>query len=542
MEKLLRSRMFRQQFIIHSLYFIIILGLLFYQVGRLTIRELEKQQTNLAQVYRDQLQNDLMGWYNAQKSMLTSFSFMLEAMDDQTLRGNRVSQMIKQILTAYPQIIDVVISDQIGTIVNHLNKTPNSPIGSLADRFYFQEALKKGEAGGGFFANKKTGKLTMALSRRFTSTQGQIYVANLYVLFDAFLTNFSLFSNAGFGSTFLLNTQGQVMYYSKNDDYITIDQRSLQGIPLENSGFINLESNLYGSVTGAYFFMPELEIIALVVASPDLLVKPAQQLQIFVSILGFIAMLVSLLLSYWLTAQVYRPISGLVHAVNQMAASNYNHKLTVQADGEIGVLIQSFNQMQEMVAHRELNLKNTAQRDSLTNLINHGTFIELLENASMTRSAVSLVMLDIDHFKTVNDTYGHQAGDLVLQRLAEILVNSLRDRDIVARYGGEEFAIIPYNTGYEPMLCERLRRNVELADFIYNDTKIPITISVGWSTLEITDKPECAVLCPALIAAADEALYEAKKKGRNRVVQGRTLSSSLVAAPAIVTESEIQVG
>ncbi|WP_304226657.1 diguanylate cyclase [Gracilinema caldarium] len=531
MENLLRSRMFRQQFIMHSLYFIIILGLLFYQVGRQTIKELERQQMNLAQVYRDQLQNDLKGWHNAQKSTLTSFSFMLESMDDQTLQGNHVSELIKHILTAYPQIIDLVIADQSGTIVNHRNKTPVSSLGSIADRSYFQEALKNGESGGGFFANKKNGKLTMALSRRFTNLQGKTYVASLYVLFDAFLTNFALFSNAGFGSTFLLNPQGQVIYYSKNDDYITIDQKSLQGISLENSDLITLESNLYGSVSGAYFFMPELQIIALVVASPDLLVKPAQQLQIFVSILGLIAMLVSLLLSYWMTAQVYRPISELVHAVNQMAASNYNHKLTVQADGEIGVLIQSFNQMQEIVARRELSLKDTAQRDSLTNLINHGTFLELLNNSSMTRAAVSLVMLDIDHFKAVNDVYGHQAGDLVLKRLAEILVNNLRDRDIVARYGGEEFAIIPYNTGYEPMLCERLRRNVELADFVYNGIKIPVTISVGWSTIEITDKPDCDILCPALIAAADDALYKAKKNGRNQVVQGKSLSSISVISP-----------
>ncbi|MCA1950655.1 MAG: diguanylate cyclase [Treponema sp.] len=531
MGNLVRSRMFRQQFIIHSLYSIIILGLLFYQVGRQTIKELERQQMNLAQVYRDQLHNDLKGWYNAQKSTLTSFSLMLETMDDQTLQGEHASKLINRVLSAYPQIIDLVIADQSGTIVNHRNKTPTSSIGSISDRSYFQEALKNGESGGGFFANKKTGKLTMALSRRFNNHQGKTYVASLYVLFDAFLTNFALFSNAGFGSTFLLNTQGQVMYYSKNGDYITIDQKSLQGISFENSGFITLESNLNGSVSGAYFFMPELQIIALVVASPDLLVKPAQQLQIFVSILGFIAMLVSLLLSYWMTAQVYRPISELVHAVNQMAASNYNHKLTVQADGEIGVLIQSFNQMQEIVARRELSLKDTAQRDSLTNLINHGTFLELLGNAALTRSAVSLVMLDIDHFKAVNDTYGHQAGDLVLKRLAEILVNSLRDRDIVARYGGEEFAIIPYNTGYEPMLCERLRRNVELADFIYNGIKIPITISVGWSTIEITDKPDCDVLCPALIAATDEALYKAKKNGRNQVLQGKSLSSLGVISP-----------
>ena len=162
-------------------------------------------------------------------------------------------------------------------------------------------------------------------------------------------------------------------------------------------------------------------------------------------------------------------------------------------------------------------MKDTAQRDSLTGLFNHGTLLALLDDAVQTRPAVSLVMLDIDHFKTVNDTYGHQAGDMVLQRLSEILISSLRDRDIIARYGGEEFAIIPYNTGYEPMLCERLRRNVEMADFIFNDRPIPITISIGWTTLTIPDRPDSPRICSAMIQAADSALYQAKKGGRNRV-------------------------
>ena len=517
MGNLLRSRMFRQQFIIHSLYFIIILVLLFYQVGRQTIKELETQQEHLANVYRDQLEASLTGWYGGQRSTLKALSKMLEPMGGKELASPTTTALIANILSAYPEISDLVIIDSQGTIVNARIKTANTGAYNLADRPYFKIALEHGEGGSGFFANKINGKLTIALSRWIQSKEGNTYVLALYITFDSFLKNFSIFTENCLGSTYLLDSDGRSLFTSDPENGLVITAEHCQLVKQQRKGHIDLESQLYGKIHSAYFWMESLQIAVLVVVAPELLLAPLQKLQVFVVLLGIIAMLVSLLLSYWMTAQVYRPISSLVKAVNEMADSNYNHNISVQAEGEIGLLIESFNKMQRIVAERETSLKDTAQRDSLTGLFNHGTLLELLDSTVQTRPAVSLVMLDIDHFKNVNDTYGHQAGDMVLQRLSQILVSSLRDRDIIARYGGEEFAIIPYNTGYEPMLCERLRRNVEMADFIFNEQPIPITISIGWTTLTIPERPDSSRICSAIIQAADGALYQAKKGGRNRV-------------------------
>ncbi|HEY8076543.1 MAG TPA: GGDEF domain-containing protein [Labilithrix sp.] len=162
---------------------------------------------------------------------------------------------------------------------------------------------------------------------------------------------------------------------------------------------------------------------------------------------------------------------------------------------------------------------DAAARDGLTKAYNKKFFIDRFETefayARRHRTMLSLVMFDVDHFKRVNDTYGHLAGDAVLVTLARIAQSMIRTEDIFARYGGEEFAVICRGT---PLLNagivgERLRTAVEQATFDYQGKRLPVTISVGVAAL-----PESNAGAPQnLVADADEALYEAKKSGRNRV-------------------------
>jgi diguanylate cyclase (GGDEF)-like protein len=162
---------------------------------------------------------------------------------------------------------------------------------------------------------------------------------------------------------------------------------------------------------------------------------------------------------------------------------------------------------------------DAAARDGLTRAYNKKFFLDRFETefayARRHRSLLSLVMFDVDHFKKVNDTYGHLAGDAVLVTLSRIAQSMIRTEDIFARYGGEEFAVICRGT---PLLSagivgERLRTAVEQATFDYQGRRLPVTISVGVAAL-----PESNVgTTQELIAEADEALYEAKRSGRNRV-------------------------
>ncbi len=165
--------------------------------------------------------------------------------------------------------------------------------------------------------------------------------------------------------------------------------------------------------------------------------------------------------------------------------------------------------------------KQLSITDGLTKVYNHRYFQEQLlrefSRAQRQNSVLSLVLLDIDHFKKFNDTYGHQQGDTVLKELGKVLQSSIRSCDILARYGGEEFAIIMPDT--ELAICakaaERLRKTVESHAVPGQEQILKVTISMGVATVP---HPEGAIESPSeLISAADQALYRAKENGRNRV-------------------------
>ncbi len=125
-------------------------------------------------------------------------------------------------------------------------------------------------------------------------------------------------------------------------------------------------------------------------------------------------------------------------------------------------------------------------------------------------------MLDIDHFKKFNDTYGHQTGDMVLKTLGSLIDKLTRDSDLSARYGGEEFALLMYHTGPQEafMVAERLREAVEQHKFQTDNQVLTMTISIGVVSFP---HPEIAN-AKAMIECADKAMYQAKEEGRNRVV------------------------
>lgn len=171
-----------------------------------------------------------------------------------------------------------------------------------------------------------------------------------------------------------------------------------------------------------------------------------------------------------------------------------------------------------LAATGRLELSRKAMMDGLTGLYNHDTFQTLLSKefsaASRSQRKLSLVMVDIDHFKRFNDQWGHQVGDAVLRKVASVLKNSCRQSDIVARYGGEEMAVILPDTDqmYAAMVAERMRSSVESCELMHNGTPLKVTASLGVCTAT----PEMRETS-TLIKKADEALYVSKREGRNRV-------------------------
>jgi two-component system, cell cycle response regulator len=183
-------------------------------------------------------------------------------------------------------------------------------------------------------------------------------------------------------------------------------------------------------------------------------------------------------------------------------------------------------QLQDQLRIKNNELEQLTRTDPLTSVANRRHFIETLtyeyHRSNRYSRPLSLIMLDIDFFKKVNDTYGHQAGDQTLVTVSDLFKRHLRMQDLVARYGGEEFALLLPETKSQDALAvaNRCLKNVEECVIEYNELRFSVTVSMGLTSLpndKISNVNE-------LIKMADDALYEAKHSGRNRVVVTKLVS------------------
>lgn len=187
-------------------------------------------------------------------------------------------------------------------------------------------------------------------------------------------------------------------------------------------------------------------------------------------------------------------------------------------DDEFNILFNGFNTMARKIEENQKKLEGLANIDGLTNLLNRRKFDHHLQveiSAHQKQSTLSLLIIDIDNFKMVNDNFGHQTGDDALQIVSKIIKEQTRDNDITARYGGEEIAVIlPHTTGQEAeKLAERIRTAIEKQAILNSSIDmLHLTVSIG-----VANFPADAGNDVNLIAAADRAMYLAKQGGRNRV-------------------------
>ena len=173
---------------------------------------------------------------------------------------------------------------------------------------------------------------------------------------------------------------------------------------------------------------------------------------------------------------------------------------------------QNAEEIKNLLSYQKYKINH----DSLTSLPNRESYdeyiIDALQRWKDNGKILSLAVGDIDHFKFINDTFGHLAGDKVLKKVASIFKASMRDLDYIARYGGEEFVFIFEDTTSKEALSiiEKLRKSVEDCQFVYRDNKVDVSVSFGLTTIVQGDNIE------SLFIRADSALYKAKDAGRNR--------------------------
>jgi len=234
------------------------------------------------------------------------------------------------------------------------------------------------------------------------------------------------------------------------------------------------------------------------------------------------------MIAYFLGLFIVRPLHRLAKGAAKVAAGNLDVDLPVLSGGEVGYLTQVFNNMvvrlregrealdaaNETLRRKNEELERLSVTDGLTGLYNRRRLMEAVNDearrSQRLKHTFAVLMVDVDHFKKYNDSFGHLAGDGVLARVAAILREATREVDHVARYGGEEFLVMLPETGMPEALeiAERIRARI--AEEVFPGRRMTVSIGVAEFPLH-GDSPE------QVIAAADEALYEAKREGRDKV-------------------------
>lgn len=228
-----------------------------------------------------------------------------------------------------------------------------------------------------------------------------------------------------------------------------------------------------------------------------------------------------------------RPVLAITRTTSLLATGNFNEKTTIHSRDELGTLAQNINNMALSLDQMYSELNNQARTDRLTGILNRLAMEEILQHelasAQRNNHALSIALFDIDHFKTVNDRYGHPVGDKVLQAVTEIVLQSIRRCDYFFRFGGEEFLLLLPHTDSSMAIkvLERCRRAIEAHRLAIDNYKIPVTASFG-----LTEYPHDNSDMEQLITQADEALYNAKNSGRNRIVDYASVVSDHVVNQA----------
>lgn len=238
------------------------------------------------------------------------------------------------------------------------------------------------------------------------------------------------------------------------------------------------------------------------------------------------AITIAMVTAIALARSILYPMRELETEAEHLGAGDLSHRVKPDGPDELRRLAQTFNAMVEQLQNSRAALEERATHDGLTGLANHREFQRQfgkeIERARRYGHPIALLMLDLDHFKAVNDTYGHLAGDAVLHAAATRIRQALRLTDLPARYGGEEFAVILPETTIAGalILAERARHGLADAPIPLDDGReIAVTVSIG-----VACYPDAADNPNELVECADLALYAAKEEGRNRVVIYRDVS------------------
>ena len=365
-------------------------------------------------------------------------------------------------------------------------------------------------------------------------------------------TNFPNYKIGKRGFLIAINGKGEILYHPDLKKWLTdvhkitelgMEDFTPRNYKVDKAKFIKLNDGESYLVNLSYDINYDFALISFQPKSEiDELISSATQASIAILI---VSILIILIIAAWMFYILGVPMNKLIHHIKKITQGNMDvQEINVgNRNDEIGQLGRAFNimhntikrQIGELNAHRDILEQEVRERtkdleeankkldlisktDELTGLPNRRDMNETIANevgrVQRTHKPFCFIFIDIDHFKNINDTYGHACGDIILKSVAQTIRGLLRKYDVFARYGGEEFLALLPETDLEgaAVVAERFRRQVERMTVRYADFTIKITITLGVA------KYDDRLGADRSIQMADKALYQGKESGRNRVI------------------------
>jgi len=312
---------------------------------------------------------------------------------------------------------------------------------------------------------------------------------------------------------------GQVIV-SAGGTFAALPRDALRELQRADSTAVSFRMSDGLDVVGALSAVPRSDWSAVAAIPATSAFLEIRRLQIATAVTLVVLLAVVGSLAYGLGLLIVRPLERLSLASTRVADGDLEVDLPASGGGELSKLAGVFNDMVKRLRESRAELERLSVTDALTGLANRRLLMAELarevRRSERHSTSLAVLMLDVDRFKRFNDTYGHPAGDAVLNRVATTLRKCVRDVDTVARYGGEEFLVmLPETPAREAaQVAERIRAGTEADRFAPNGggALLNITVSVGYAVY-----PENGKTVDTLIEAADQALYKSKEAGRNRV-------------------------
>lgn len=269
------------------------------------------------------------------------------------------------------------------------------------------------------------------------------------------------------------------------------------------------------------FFLPPFSFGMLILTRQQYLVVVTWVLGLYAALLGYEFVLYQdkFMIQYQLFLFVIYAILLFWFAIFGGFISNLRRRLKTKSD-DMKKVNEEINIEIEERKRLEKDLKAMASTDFLTGVMNRRYFFDKaadeISRHKRFNHPVTVLMLDIDYFKNVNDTYGHPAGDFIIRSVADILKAEVRKNDLICRFGGEEFALLMVETDYKEAVdsAHRLLTKIKNEPFKFEDHSIKITASIGLTTAIINETKDSI---HTLISRSDKALYRAKERGRDRI-------------------------